>query len=151
MAERLAESEDMRQPLCDAVRGACQAIQQQWTAALGYLQGAYAAGCHDPICLRWLSVTLLSNGQIDAARPVLDQWRQLEPSHAELQAYLAAIGQPEAAAPLQWQPSEQDRPDDSDGRQLRVDGGATGVETGPLQRPIVSQSSSVDSESPSQT
>ncbi|MHB8898851.1 MAG: tetratricopeptide repeat-containing glycosyltransferase [Thermoguttaceae bacterium] len=71
----------------NAVLGACKAAAKEWLHALGYLQSAYIGGCHDPFCLRWLVVTLISNGQFDAARPVLDQWLKREPSNAEALAY----------------------------------------------------------------
>lgn len=75
-------------PWRNAVLGACKAAGKEWLQALGYLQSAYFGGCHDPFCLRWLVVTLVSNGQIEAARPVLDEWIQREPSNAEALAYL---------------------------------------------------------------
>ena len=68
--------------------GACKAATKDWLQALGYLQSAYVGGCHDPFCLRWLVVTLVSNGQLEAARPVLNEWLQREPSSAEALAYL---------------------------------------------------------------
>ena len=72
----------------NAVLGACKAATKDWLQALGYLQSAYVGGCHDPFCLRWLVVTLVSNGQLEAARPVLNEWLQREPSSAEALAYL---------------------------------------------------------------
>ncbi len=42
-----------------AVRGACLCVQQNWIPAWSHLWTAYEAGCRDPICLRWLAVTLL--------------------------------------------------------------------------------------------
>jgi tetratricopeptide (TPR) repeat protein len=75
-------------PWRNAVLGACKAAAKEWLHALGYLQSAYVGGCHDPFCLRWLVVTLISNGQIEAARPVLDEWLQREPSNVEANAYL---------------------------------------------------------------
>lgn len=75
-------------PWRNAVIGACKAAEKDWLQALGYLQSAYVGGCHDPFCLRWLVVTLISNGQMEAARPVLDEWLQREPTSAEALAYL---------------------------------------------------------------
>lgn len=75
----------------DVVRGACQAARQQWGLALALLQGAYLAGCREPIALRWLAVALLSNGEVEAARPILHQWHQAEPHHREVQIYLDAL------------------------------------------------------------
>ncbi|MDZ4779492.1 MAG: hypothetical protein SGJ19_04505 [Planctomycetia bacterium] len=69
------------------VRGACLAAQGNWIPALGYLRTAYEAGCHDPICLRWLTIGLLALGQADAARPVLQDWRAAAPSDVEAARY----------------------------------------------------------------
>jgi tetratricopeptide (TPR) repeat protein len=99
VAERLPMAAEDREPLRNAVRGACMAARQEWLSALGYLQSAYVAGCGDPLCLRWLSVALLSNGQKAAALPVLHLWRQREPGNREVQAYLAAIEPKASAAP----------------------------------------------------
>jgi hypothetical protein len=77
-------------------------MQQNWLAALGHLQAAYLSGCQDQFCLRWLAVTLLSNGQSAAAQPILQAWIAVEPNNAEAQRFLAAFVQadtsPEAGA-----------------------------------------------------
>lgn len=78
-------------PWRNAVLGACKAATKDWLQALGYLQSAYVGGCHDPFCLRWLVVTLISNAQTEAARPVLDQWLQREPNNTEALTYLDRI------------------------------------------------------------
>ncbi len=74
-----------------AVRGACLAAQKNWTAARAYLQTAYDAGCRDLLCLRWLSVTLLSIDEVAAAEPILRQWIAVAPGTVEAQKYLEAI------------------------------------------------------------
>lgn len=142
LADQLRTEPEGREPLRDVIRGACKATEKDWTAALGYLQGAYVAGCRDPLCLRWLSVTLLSNGQVEAACPVLDEWRKIEPANAELQAYLAAIQQRAEVAPP---PGDQRPAPDSAGRQLRVDQGASGQQAAPPQLPRVGRESPADS------
>jgi len=81
-----------RAVLRGAVRGACLAVQQNWIPAWSNLQAAYDEGCRDPICLRWLAVTLISTGQTQAAAPIVRQWQQVEPGNAEVHAYLAAVG-----------------------------------------------------------
>jgi hypothetical protein len=90
-AERLAIAPQDREPLWNTIRGACRAAQQDWVPALDYLRGAYLGGYHDPLCLRWLSVALLSCGQGQAALPVLHLWQQREPNNREVRAYLAAL------------------------------------------------------------
>lgn len=86
-------------PWQNAVLGACKAASKDWLQALGYLQSAYVGGCHDPFCLRWLVVTLISNGQMEAARPVLNEWLHREPNSAEALAYLERIKAAETGEP----------------------------------------------------
>lgn len=93
LVEQMPVELALREPLRQVVLGAFRARGQEWTAALAYLQGAYLAGCADPLCLRWLAVTLLSNGQVDAAVPVLRHWQQVEPANAELASYLKAVAE----------------------------------------------------------
>jgi tetratricopeptide (TPR) repeat protein len=109
LVERLPMGREQQGPMREAVRGAVRSAKQDWTAALGYLQSAYVAGCHDPFCLRWLAVTLLSNGEIAAALPVLQHWRQVEPGNAELAMYLKAIADRMQAAAKEEAPTEPAR------------------------------------------
>ncbi len=95
----------------DAVRGACHALREDWVAALGHLQSAYVAGCRDPLCLRWLAVTLLSNGQIDAAEPVLRDWKAVEPGNAELMTYLEGVERARGPSGSKRDPGKQVRID----------------------------------------
>jgi len=99
LAEKLAADHAQRAALADAVRGACKAAQREWTAALGYLQSAQLAGCQDPLCLRWLAVTLISNGRLQEAKPVLLQWEATEPHNVEPKRYLALL----SGGELPWQ------------------------------------------------
>jgi len=148
LAEQLPVEDDQREPLLDTVRGACMAAQRHWTPALGYLQSAYISGCRDPLCLRWLSVTLLSNGKIDAAKPVLSEWRQLDPDNVEIQRYTEMIEQPSAEKavepqPPEPQPVETSMPSEVAGLQYRVDQG-TSVVSAHAQLPVISQNTSAD-------
>jgi len=121
-----------RDALRDAVRGACSAASRNWLPAVGYLQSALAAGCDDVLCLRWLAVTLLSNGQTEAAEPVLCRWLRREPNNAEAQRYVAAIRRPaveDAPTPSEDEPS----------RRLRIDAGQTASEAAPTQAPGAGQ------------
>jgi tetratricopeptide (TPR) repeat protein len=88
LIDPLVQDAALADPWRNAVLGACKAAEKDWLRALGYLQSAYVGGCHDPFCLRWLVVTLISNGQMEAARPVLDEWLGREPFNAEALAYL---------------------------------------------------------------
>jgi tetratricopeptide (TPR) repeat protein len=113
-----------------AVRGACLAIQQNWIPAWSNLQAAYGEGCRDPICLRWLAVTLISTGQTQAAEPILHQWRQVEPGNAEVYGYLAAVS---AAHAL---------PAAGDGPATDAEPASRGQETMPQQAPSAGASHS---------
>jgi len=148
LVEKQASAEENRQALADAVRGACRAAKKDWLAALGYLQGAYLAGCRHPLCLRWLTVTLLSNGEIEAARPVLEEWRQSEPNHPEMLAYSAALSgdaQPPKTEIVSETPSQA-----PDSRQYRLDLGITTSECLPLGLPFLHQVTSFDTMLPTE-
>jgi tetratricopeptide (TPR) repeat protein len=109
-----------REALRSAIRGACLAAQQNWAAALGYLRTAYAAECRDVICLRWLSVTMIALGDLDHARPVLMDWRAVEPASAEVEQYLSLYSN---AVTLGKTGVEFIDLSEDDGRTLRVDAG----------------------------
>jgi tetratricopeptide (TPR) repeat protein len=117
LADKMAPEPALRDALISAIWGACAAAAQDWQAALGYLQSALAAGCDDPLCLRWLAVALLSNGQTAAAAPVLRQWLEQEPGNREARWYLEAVqqagGQESAAAPEEIESPRQFRIDAS--------------------------------------
>ena len=74
-----------------AIRGACFAVQQNLIAAKAYLNAGYAHGCRDPICLKWLSLCLISAGETSAARPIVDEWKRIEPRNPEVDKLLAVL------------------------------------------------------------
>lgn len=113
----------------NAVLGACKATQQDWLAALGYLQSAYVAGYRDPFCLRWLVVTYLSSGQIVPAQSVLTEWLREEPGNLEALTYFKALREPAAVDPS---------------RQFRVDPAVTVEEAPPPRFPTMDTSFSID-------
>jgi tetratricopeptide (TPR) repeat protein len=82
-----------RDALRSAVRGACLASQRNWIAARSYLDTAWQAGCRDVICLRWLVVTLLALGETNAARPIIESWRGIDPTSAETGQFLSAVSE----------------------------------------------------------
>jgi len=147
-AEGLAAGDDRRW-LAEAVRGACRAAAKEWTAALALLQGAYVAGCRDPLCLRWLAVTLLSNGAVEAAAPVLEEWQQADPLNPEVQTYLdvvrerRATGDSEATSATQTAATGAPGGADDQGR-YRVDFGSGSNEPSPPFFPVVSRICSAD-------
>lgn len=137
LARRLPIEPRRLKPFCDAVRGACRAAVGDWTPALSYLQSAYAGGCDDVFCLRWLAVTLLSNGQAKAAEPILQQWHRQEPRNREAQAYLDALARVIAE-------STPSRVQAEGTRILRVDPAGSVLEICPTFAPIIAQASTVD-------
>lgn len=130
LAANLASPTENYRVLADVVRGACRAAKSDWLPALGCLQGAYLAGCRNPLCLRWLTVTLLGGGALEEARLILDQWRQAEPNHPEMLAYCDAIaGLSKSDGNVVSQESTlQTSPD----RQYRFDSGVATTEMAPL-------------------
>jgi tetratricopeptide (TPR) repeat protein len=106
-ASALPKSFPHKDALRSAVRGACYAGKKNWLAAKSYLETAYGHGCRDTICLKWLAGTLLASGQIQAARPILEEWGAADPRNPEPMRVLKSIEeQKRAAAP---------------GRDIRVD------------------------------
>ena len=80
-----------REALRTAVRGACLAAKQNWSAALGYLQSAYSSGCRDAIGLRWLALTLVALNDYAGAEPIVREWKTIEPKNPEIARYLEII------------------------------------------------------------
>jgi tetratricopeptide (TPR) repeat protein len=135
-SEAMHTEEPQRVLLRDAIRGACLAAQQDWTPALAHLQSAYLGGCEDTICLRWLSVVLLSTGQTAAAEPVVRHWLNREPDSAEARAYLdALIEQPDTAGsePVVTGPSPPST------QWHRLDPGTSSLDVIPAPIPVISQ------------
>ncbi len=88
---RLPADMPHREAMRSAIRGACLASRQNWIPALAYLQTAYTAGCRDPLCLRWLAVSLIANGELEIVAPILKQWQAHDPRNVEVQKYLDAL------------------------------------------------------------
>jgi hypothetical protein len=128
--------------LADTVRGACLAAKSDWPAALAQLRKAYGAGCHHPLCLRWLTVASLGNGELESALPVLDEWRRAEPNHPEMLTYLAAIAAESGSS--EGEISTETTLQAPTDRQYRLDQGTTTSEITPMGLPIVHQFSSLD-------
>jgi hypothetical protein len=119
----------------EAVRGACAAARGEWAEALVHLQGAYAHGCTDAFCLRWLSTALVTTGHVEAAEPVLRQWQQVAPGNPELKLYLAMV------APEECQELPADEQPRRSGQRIRIDP-AQSVLAMPIGLPIVAQATS---------
>jgi hypothetical protein len=90
--DQLPDVGPKREALRSAVRGACLAAKMNWPAAVGYLRAAHAAGCRDVLCLRWLSVTLISLANLPEARGIVAEWAAIEPGNPEVQQYVRLCG-----------------------------------------------------------
>jgi Flp pilus assembly protein TadD len=112
--------------LRSAVRGACLASSKNWIPARAYLRAAYDAGCRDALLMRWLSITLLSLGESEAARAALLEWKSAEPASPEVHRYLEAIaaaiegGSKDSTPAIPASPGSQDRLP-AEGRRMRID------------------------------
>jgi tetratricopeptide (TPR) repeat protein len=91
--DALADEFPCREATRTAVRGALLAAEKNFLAAEPYLKTAYSAGCRDTLCLRWLAITYLSTGNLDAAEPIITEWRAFDPADREAIAYQQAITQ----------------------------------------------------------
>ncbi len=141
----LVISAEDRPAMADVVHGACHAVARQWTAALGHLRKAYQAGCRDPLCLRWLTVVLVSTGEIEAAAIVLDQWEKADPRSTETLVYRGLVQEnaKTAGEPPTEGVSSKAPPTPESKLPARVDAG-TPDEILPPRLPIVSQHTSAD-------
>jgi tetratricopeptide (TPR) repeat protein len=148
LAAKLAPEGENTPALADAVRGACRAAKSDWLAALGYLQGAYLAGCRHPLCLRWLTVTLLGGGALEAALPILDEWRQIEPDHPEMLAYREALAGSGTATENEI--SSESAMQAPKARQYRLDSGVATTENAPYGVPNLHQFPSFDTMLPAE-
>jgi tetratricopeptide (TPR) repeat protein len=75
--DRRSHDNHQRDALRTAVRGACLAATDNWTASLPFLQAAFGAGCRDELCLRWLTIAFMESGDLKGAEKTLDAWRSL--------------------------------------------------------------------------
>ena len=75
------------------VRGACLAAQGDWTQAVCPLKDAYSAGCRDPLCLRWLTASFISSGELYQAKEVVQEWARLAPGSVEVVDHQDALKQ----------------------------------------------------------
>jgi len=69
------------------VQGACLGAQGDWIQAVCPLKDAYAAGCRDPLCLRWLTTSFTSSGELYQAQEVIQEWTRLDPDNPEVIDY----------------------------------------------------------------
>ncbi len=93
-------------------------------------------------------MTLLGGGAIDAARPILEEWRQAEPNHPEMLAYRDAIAGSGTATEGEIAP--ESTTEDSQARQYRLDSGVTTTEIAPIGLPIISQTSAFETMLPAE-
>ena len=96
--DRLPRDLQGREALRSAVRGALLAVERNWLAAEPYLKTAFTAGCRDPLCLRWLTVSYLALDKLGAAEQILQAWRASEPTSSETVAYENALAERKKAS-----------------------------------------------------
>jgi len=147
LAKRIGIPPERLAVLGDAIRGACRCAAGEHEAALPLLEQARAAGCTEPLCLRWLSIALLRLGRTDEAAPILRQWLAAEPHSAEAKAYLEAIqpAAPSGSSQEEAQDTKAAEPSSADpARWYRVDPATTVLEIGPAWTPVVAQASTLD-------
>jgi tetratricopeptide (TPR) repeat protein len=75
----------------NAVRGACLAHDRNWATARGYLESSYQVDPREPLCLRWLTMTLVALGDHASARMIATQWRSVEPMNLELRGFMQLL------------------------------------------------------------
>jgi tetratricopeptide (TPR) repeat protein len=95
-----------------AVRGACLAAKQNWSAALSYLKAAFEEGCRDLLALRWYMLTLLATEAFATARTVLEAWQMVDPESGEAERFREFLDRQGPALVLEA---------GDEGRQLRLD------------------------------
>lgn len=113
-----------REALRSAVRGACLAAANNWIAAKAYLKTGYNAGSRDPICLRWYATTLIASGEVDEAKPIVEQWLEVEPASAAAQQMHQMLF-PQADPPSTDNAQRQVRIDSSESQQSHLTGSPT--------------------------
>ncbi len=121
VAERLPVAPGQREPLRNAIRGACRAARHDWAEALAFLEIAWQAGCRDPLCLRALVQARVATGRTEAVDLVLSQWEAADPENAELPAYRQAL-MATAHTALVMPPS----PAEASDAWVRIDSGGAG-------------------------
>lgn len=84
----------------EVIGGACCAASGNWDMAAKPLANAYAAGCREPLCLRWYAVTLISLHRFAEAMRILEEWIALEPGNSEAHSLLYATKNPEQLVSL---------------------------------------------------
>lgn len=99
VVDQLTVSPQLQQAMRDAVEGARYFARKEWTDALVHLQRSYAGGFREPFNLRWLALTLLHHGHQAAARPVLEEWLELDPHNEEVRIHLGIARPQEALLP----------------------------------------------------
>ena len=122
-AEQIPGEVPNREALRSAIRGACLAAEKNWISAKAYLETAHGGGCREPICFRWLALTLWSLGQRDELAALVHEWQTVEPGTTEVNRYvdaLAASDRPQDA-PAIPQPPPVEAPVEQPPKHLRID------------------------------
>ncbi len=96
-----------REALQAAIRGACLGAARNWVPAAANLRTAFEAGCRDPLCLRWLTLTYLALEDFASAERAAELWQEQQPGNPEVFKYLHFLKHERTKAPQP--PTEQKR------------------------------------------
>ena len=116
-----------REPLREAVVGACAAVKGNWMAARSALASAIAAGCRERFAWRWLATSLVAMGATAEAEELLGQWEAWDPASPEPAQFRRSLQA--TAVVLQAAAGEET------GRSVRID--APQEAAGPTLAPVV--------------
>lgn len=89
----LAADAPYRSKLPNMVRAALYVGERNFAAGRPILEELYREGCRDPLCLRWLLVALLGEGDLREAARVAAEWATDDASNLEAAAFLRAIAE----------------------------------------------------------
>jgi len=82
-----------------AAKGACLAAMGNWSAARSYLESAFANGCREPLCLRWLVAAQHELNDREAAISTLRTWEQVEGATPETSAWQSKLASAPSPGP----------------------------------------------------
>lgn len=89
----LAADAPDRSKLPNMVRAALYVGERNFAAGRPILEELHRDGCRDPLCLRWLLVALLGEGDLREAARIAAEWATDDASNLEAAAFLRAIAE----------------------------------------------------------
>lgn len=89
--DHLPDETTDRHLLREVVSGAVLVATGHPQEGLPRLRKTHEAGCHDPLCFRWLATAFLQLGKYDQAESVLDGWETCDPTSPEISSCRLAL------------------------------------------------------------